>query len=334
MHIKPRLLNVRATQKTPAVVLSVSLLTLSSLFACAAQAAYPEKPVKIVLGFSAGGPTDGPARKIASLMSTSLKTPVVVENKPGAGGKIAAEYVMSQPGDGYTLLLCSHVDAANAVLYRKISYSNADLQAISLISRYNYAVAVSSSLPVETIPELVAYAKKHPRDVNYAQVGTGTQLEFLTKRFQQLAGIEMTNIPYKGTAEAMQDVLAGRTQFIIGALSSTLPMQDQGRLKVLAVTSAERIATNPKIPTLTESNIPIVGFGWLGLCAPKGTPESVIDMLNKHVVQAVASADYQAQIKSSGSIPVSSTPTELTSVINQTAQDAQKVITDFKISVD
>ena len=232
------------------------------------------------------------------------------------------------------MLLCSHVDAANAVLYRKISYSNADLQAISLISRYNYAVAVSSSLPVETIPELVAYAKKHPRDVNYAQVGTGTQLEFLTKRFQQLAGIEMTNIPYKGTAEAMQDVLAGRTQFIIGALSSTLPMQDQGRLKVLAVTSAERIATNPKIPTLTESNIPIVGFGWLGLCAPKGTPESVIDMLNKHVVQAVASADYQAQIKSSGSIPVSSTPTELTSVINQTAQDAQKVITDFKISVD
>ncbi len=334
MHIKTSRLNVIAAPKTVAKWLPAGVLAFSALFTGGVQAAYPEKPVKIVLGFSAGGPTDGPARKIATLMSASLNTPVVVENKAGAGGKIAAEYVMSQPGDGYTLLLCSHVDAANAVLYRKISYSNADLQAISLISRYNYAVAVSSALPVNTIAELIAYAKKHPREVNYAQVGTGTQLEFLAKRFQQLAGIEMTAIPYKGTAEAMQDVLAGRTQFIIGALSSTLPLQDQGRLKVLAVTSAERIATNPKIPSLTESGVPIVGFGWLGLCAPKGTPANVIDTLNKHVVQAVASPDYQAQIKSSGSIPLSSTPAGLTGVITQTAQDAQKVITDFKISVD
>jgi len=307
----------------------------STLFCGNAGAApYPERPVKIVLGFTAGGPTDVPARKIAVLLGASLKTPVIVENRPGAGGKIAAEYALSQPADGYTLLLCTHVDAANAVLYRKISYALPDLQPISLISKYNYAIAVSTSLSIDTLGDFIAYAKKHPGEINYAQVGNGSQIEFLAKRFQRLAGIDMTAIPYKGTAEAMQDLLAGRTQFIVGSLSSTLPMQDQGRVKVLAVTSKGRIATNPKIPSLIESGIPMEGFGWLGLCGQKGLPAEIVNILNRNTVQAVASADYQALIKGSGSLPLSSTPAELTEIIRQTAQEAQKVISDFNIHVD
>lgn len=328
-HLIPR--RARSIRARIATVAAVT----GALFCAHAQGApYPERPVKIVLGFTAGGPTDVPARKIALLLTNLLKTPVLVENRPGAGGKIAAEYTLSQPADGYTLLLCTHVDAANAVLFHKISYTLNDLQPISLISKYSYAVAVASSVPVTTLQEFIAYAKAHPGEINYAQVGVGSQIEFLAKQFQRLAGIEMTAIPYKGTAEAMQDLLAGRTQFIVGSLSSTLPLQDQGRVKVLAVTSKTRVASNPKIPSLFESGIPMEGFGWLGLCGQKGLPAAIVDTLNKQTVQAVAAPDYQALIKQSGAQPLSSTPAELSAIIRQTAQDAQKVISDFNIRVD
>src|ERR1044072_9018232 len=249
----------------------------------ASQATYPDRPIRLVVGFPAGGPTDGRARVLAEKLRVSLGQPVVVENKPGAGGKIAVDYILAQPRDGYTLLLCTYIDAINTVLYRKSSYQLSDIAPISLITNAFYAVAVAKNVPANTMAEFIAYAKARPGELNYGHVGAGSAPELVTKKFEQVAGVQMTGIPYKGMGDALQEMVAGRLQFAIGPLITAMPLFEADKIKVLGMTSEQRLAAAAGVPTLKEQGVPIVAGTWLGVCAADGTPQPAVEPINRRV---------------------------------------------------
>jgi tripartite-type tricarboxylate transporter receptor subunit TctC len=287
----------------------------------------------MVLGFTAGGPTDIPARFIADRLSTALGRPVIVENKPGAGATLAANDVMSRPRDGHDLLVCTYFDSVNTLLYKSLHYRLEDLVGVTLIARYSYAVALANSLPVNTFPELVAYTKQHPGEVNYAQLGIASTQNLLGKRLENLTGMKVTSVPYKGSAEANQEIVAGRIHVHIGPPLGIVPLYHAKQLKVVAVTGDERLASMPEVPTLKELGIPLVAYAWLGICAGAGTPQSVIDLLNRRIVPIINSPEYRTLVEASGSVAVSSTPQEFQRVIQETASVAAPVIRELGIEM-
>ena len=315
--------------------LLVCLLASCALAASPAAAQdYPNRPIRIIVGFTAGGPTDIPARFIAERLAAALGRPVVVENKPGAGSSLAANDVLSRPREGYDLLLCTYFDAINTLMYRSIKYKLSDLLGISLIARYSYTIAVANSIPPQTFPELVAYAKQHPNEVNYGHLGVGSTQMVIAKRLEKLTGMRMTAIPYKGTTEGVQELIAGRNHVQIGPPIGVVPYYLARQLKVLAVTGDERLAAIPEVPTLKESGIPLVAYAWLGVCGGTGIPQPVVDLLNRHIVAIVNSPEYRTLVERSGSIAVSSTPQEFRKIIDDTAADAAPIIRELGVQLD
>jgi tripartite-type tricarboxylate transporter receptor subunit TctC len=312
-------------------------LLIASAFAAWAMPAaaqdYPTRPIRMVVGFTAGGPTDIPARFIADRLATALGHPVIVENKPGAGATLAANDVMSRGRDGYDLLVCTYFDAVNTLLYKSLHYKLDDLVGVTLIARYSYVVAAANSLPVDTFPELVAFTRQHPGEVNYAQLGVASTQNLLAKRLERLAGVQMTAIPYKGSSEVAQELIAGRSQLYIGPPIGLVSLYQAKQIKVLAVTGNERMPAIPEVPTLKESGIPLVAYAWVGICAGVGTPQPVIDLLNKRITAIVDSPEYRALVEKSGSVAVSSTPQELHEVIEETAADAAPIIRELGIEM-
>ena len=299
-----------------------------------AQANYPDKPIRLVVGFSAGGPTDVPARFVADRLGPLLGQRVVVENRVGAGGQLATQDVLSRPRDGYNLLLCTHFESINAALYKNAPFKLADLAPISQISRYYYGVTMASQLPAKTWEEFIAYAKANPGKINYASVGRGSAQEILALELGKLTGIDMTQISYKGGAAIMPDMLAGRVHFYVSPTLPVLPMHRTGQLRILAVTSPERLAAAPEIETLVEKGLPFVRFGWLGVCAGAGTAQPVIALLNRHITSVVNSADYRELITKAGSVPLASTPEELAKVLQDTYDQTARIGREFKLQID
>ena len=294
---------------------------------------YPTRPIRMVVGFTAGGPTDIPARFIADRLAAALGRPVIVENKPGAGATLAANDVMSRGRDGYDLLVCTYFDAVNTLFYKSLHYKLDDLVGITLIARYGYAVAVANSLPVTTFPELIAYARQHPGEVNYGHLGVASTQNLIAKRLEKLAGVQMTAIPYKGSTEATQEIIAGRNHIYIGPPIGVIPVYQAKQLKVVAVTGNERLASIPEVPTLKESGIPLVAYAWLGICAGAGVPQSVVELLNKRIRAIVDSPEYRMLVERSGSVAVSSTPDEFHRVIEETAADAAPTVRELGIEM-
>jgi tripartite-type tricarboxylate transporter receptor subunit TctC len=312
-------------------------LAFCTVLASAAPAAagdYPSRPIRLVLGFTAGGPTDIPARFIAERLTGSLGKPVLVENKPGAGALLAAMDVLSRPRDGYDLLLCTYFDAVNTLLYRSVKYKLSDIAGISQIASYSYAVAISDTIPARTFMEFVDYTKAHPGEVNYGHLGAGSTQNLLAKKLEKLTGMRMTPIPYKGTPEALQEVIAGRTHLMIGPPLSMLPVYQSRQVKVLAVTGSERLASMPEVPTLNESGIPFVASAWLGVCAGSGTPQPIIALLSTRIEAIIKSQDYRAMIEKSGSIAAFSNPQAFQKLIEETAADAAPIIREFGVQLD
>lgn len=299
----------------------------------AAQAAdwRPDRNVTLVVGFSAGGPTDIPARFIAEKLGALLGQRVIVDNKPGAAGQLATRYVLSQPRDGHTLLLCTHYEPINTAVYKKPGYELSDIAPISQISKYYNALAVPNTLPADTLGEFIKYAKGHPNAVNYATIGIGAPQELVARRLQKLANISMVSVAYRSGPQAMPDLLAGRIQLYVAPTLAITPLFRQKKVKLLAVTSPERLPELPDIPTLTEKGLHYSAFNWLGICTGKGTPKQVVDTLNRDVVSIVNGSDYQNLIKRGGAIPVSSTPDELEQVMQNTYQDTAAIVREFKI---
>ena len=314
--------------------LSAALVAVATAGAVQAQTAYPAKPIRLVVGFVAGGPTDLPARSVADKLGTALGQRVVVENRVGAGGQIATQDVLSKPRDGYTLLLCTHFESINTALYRKVAFKLSDIAPISQISRYYYGVAVTNEIPAQNWDAFIAYAKANPGKINYATVGAGSAQEILARQLAKLTGIDMTKVPYKGGADIMTDLMAGRVHFYVSPTLAVLPQYKAGKLRIIAVTSPERLPAAPEIQTLTEKSIPFVRFGWLGICAGAGTPQPIIALLNRHITTIVKTPDYRQLIEKAGSIPVSSTPQELARVLIETHQDTAATIREFGLQLE
>jgi tripartite-type tricarboxylate transporter receptor subunit TctC len=236
---------------------------------------YPTRPIRLVVGFGAGGPTDIPARFIADKLGEALGQRVVVENKPAAAGMIAARDVLSQPRDGYTLLLCTHFEPINTALYKNAQFKLSDIAPVSLIAKYYYGLALANAVPAADFDAFVQYAKAHPGEVTYATIGAGSAQEILARQLEKLTGITMNRVPFRGGAQVVQEVVAGRVQFYVSPTLAILPQYQAGQLKILAVSAPQRLKNLSEIPTLTERGIDFVRFGWLGICAGAGTPQPI-----------------------------------------------------------
>jgi tripartite-type tricarboxylate transporter receptor subunit TctC len=311
-------------------------LMLAALCALPAHAAgsYPDRPIRLVVGFGAGGPTDIPARFIADKLGAALGQPVVVENKPAAGGIVATRDVLAQPRDGYSLLLCTHFDATNTAVYRNAGYKLSDIAPISLIAKYYYGLALANSIPADSFKSFIAYAKAHPGDVTYATVGAASAQEIMARQLQKLAGVTMNRIPFRGGSQVVEELVAGRVDLYPSPTLAIMSQYQAKQLKIIATTSPERLKTLPDVPTLREEGFDFVRFGWLGVCAGAGTPEPIIKMLNDHIVPIVASASYRALIENAGQVAQSSTPQQLGAIMNKTRDDVAPTIQEFGLQQD
>lgn len=295
---------------------------------------YPNRTIRMVVGFSAGGPTDIPARYLADKLSDALGQRVLVENKPAAAGMLATRDVLAQPRDGYTLLLCTHFESINNVVYRNPQFKLSELAPISLVAKYFYGLAISNVVPAEDLGSFVTHAKAHPGTISYGTLGPGSAQEIFARQLERLAGISMSRVPYRGGAQVVQDLIPGRVQFYVSPTLALLPLLRDKQIKLVGISSPERLKEAPQIPTLKEQGIDFVRFGWLGICAAAGTPEPIIARLNREIAAVVASKEYRELIEKGGSIPVSSSPAELRQVIDQTREEVEATVKEFGLQQD
>src|SRR5262245_7189988 len=295
---------------------------------------YAQRPVRLIVGFGAGGPTDIPARFIAEKLGAILKQRVIVENKPGAAGMLATRDAISQPADGHTLLLCTHFESINTAVYRNPQFKLSDLAPISLIAKYYYGIAMTNALPVNDLEGFIAHAKKNPVALSYGTLGAASAQEIFVRQLERLAGISMNRVPFRTGPQIMPDLIAGRVHVYVSPKLAVLPLHYSKELKVIALTSPERLANAKDIPTLTEKKIPYVRFGWLGICARDGTPQPIMAELNRHIASIVALPDYQQMIEKGGSIPEASSPADLGKIIIQTREEVASTIQEFGLQQD
>ncbi len=311
------------------VLVAAALSTLVLATSSPAQETYPTRPVRLVVGFGAGGPTDIPARMVADKLGMLLGQRVIVENKTGAAGMIATRDVLGQPADGYNLLLCTHFESINTVLYKSPGFRLTDLAPVSLIAKYYYGIAVSNSIPADSFEQFLQYAKTRPGEVSYATLGAGSAQEILARQLEKLAGISMNRVPFRTGSQVMPDLVAGRVHLYVSPTLAVASQHTAKQLKILALTSPARIKGLDDVPTIKEKGIDWVRYGWLGICARAGTPQPIVDLLHRHVVSIVATPEYRDLIEKGGSLPESSTQRELGQVIAQTVDEVASTIREF-----
>jgi tripartite-type tricarboxylate transporter receptor subunit TctC len=266
--------------------------------------AYPEKPVRLLLTFAAGGQADILARSVTERMRASFGQPVIVEPRPGAGGNLAMEAVAKAPADGYTLVFGTPAVAINGALYKKLGYDPLkDLVPLSLAAWGPYIVYASGALPVNNIAELLAYAKARPGQLNYASVGVGSGTHLTAVLFTIAAGVNMSHVPYKGIQQAAPELVSGDVHLTFNAYGPLAQFVQSGKIKMLATTAPQRIKALPDLPTVSESLPGFEAAGWYGFFAPAGTPRPVLGKLNAEIVKAVSSPDLSARIENLGLVP-------------------------------
>jgi tripartite-type tricarboxylate transporter receptor subunit TctC len=304
------------------------LKLLLVLAAGAACAAYPDKPVKIIHGFAAGGGADIFLRSVTPKFSEYLGQTIVVDYRTGAGGNVAMETVAKAEPDGYTLLMGTPGLATNAWMYQSLGFDPLkDLAPISLIGSVPNALIVTPSLPANSVRELIAMAKAQPGKLNYASSGTGTSLHLAAELFRITAGLDMQHIPYKGGAQAQTDVMSGQAQLMFNVLPSALPQIKAGKLRALAVTSKTRSPALPDVPTMIEAGVP--GYSattWNGILTTAGTPKEIITKLNDALVKAMKSPEMKAALEKVGQDPDWSTPEEFAAFLREESEKWRKVI--------
>lgn len=292
-------------------------LLITSLVAGAALAQpYPNKPIKIVVGFAPGGGTDFIARVIAKKLGDQLGTQVVVDNRPGAGSTLGAELVVKSPPDGYTLLVNAASYTVNPSVYKLSFDAMNDITPIVQLSRGPYVVAVNPAMPATTLQEFVALVKSTPDKYAYASSGNGSHVHVATEYFLRMAGLKMIHVPYKGTGPALADTVAGNTQLIFGSVATTLQHVKSGRLRALAMTTPRRIAAAPEVPTVAEAGYPAYEVtNWHGLVGPKGLPAEIVERLNKEVNEALKSDEVKKILSSDGLEPAGGSAAEFAPII-------------------
>ncbi|HMS04206.1 MAG TPA: tripartite tricarboxylate transporter substrate binding protein [Burkholderiaceae bacterium] len=274
-----------------------------------APGGYPDKPIRLVIAFPPGGPTDLVARVLAQKLGEQMGQSVVVDNKPGANGNIAAEFVVKAPADGYTLFYNTSAIALSPALYKKLAYDPAaDLAPVMLCAVIPLVLSVHPSVPAQTVQEFVAYLKANPGKLSYGSAGNGNITHLGAHMFLQANGLSAQHVPYKGSAPALTDLVAGQTQFTTDTLNSSLPFIRDKRLRALAVTGANRSALLPDVPTLAETVMPGFEVGaWQGLTVPAKTPPEIVRRLHAELGKALAAPDVRAKLAQQGADPLGST---------------------------
>src|SRR3954467_6393734 len=266
--------------------------TLAAMLACAASTplaqSFPEKPIRFIVGFTPGGPSDILARALGQKLGERWTQQVVIENRPGAGGNVAAEAVARSAPDGYTWLLGNNsILATNQSLYRSLAYDPVkDFAPVSLVAVQPNILVVNPQLPVKSVKELISFAREHPGKLNYGSSGSGAAAHLAAELFKTMAGVELVHIPYKGAQPALTDVIAGEVQVMFATSASVIPFIQAGKLRALAVTTARRSASVPDLPTVSEAGVP--GFEavtWHGVVVPAATPAPRVERLNRDIVR-------------------------------------------------
>ncbi len=296
---------------------------------------YPVKPLRIVVPFAPVGGVDFMARLIAQKLPETLGQQVVVENRGGAGGVPGTEAALRSPPDGYTFLMMSSTYPVSPSLYKLNFDPVADITPVILIAKGPFIVCVHPSLPVKNIKELIALAKARPGQINFATAGTGSGVHLATELFLYMADIKMNHIPYKGTGPALTDTIAGQTNLIFGTSSAALPMVKAGRLRALAVTTGQRLATEPNIPTVMESGLPkYETFAWQALAGPKNLPRPIVDRLNADITKIIAQKDMLERFQQEGMVPAGGTPQQLLDLVKREIDVWHKVVVRAGIRVE
>jgi len=313
----------------------VFLASVASTIVPSSAADYPNRPVRWLIGFTAGGPVDTVARIMAQWLSERFGQQFVVENRAGSGGNLAAAAAINSPPDGYTLLFVAPNNAISTSLYKKLPYDFIrDTVPVASIMQLTNMMVVPTSLPVKTVQEFIDYCKANSGKVSYASSGNGTSVHMSAELFKALTKVEMTHVPYRGSSAAMPDLISNKVQVLFDNLPSALEQVRGGTLRGLGVTSPQRWPGVPDIPAVAETVPGFESVGFYGISAPKGTPPEIVDILNKAVGEALKDPKLVARLGDVGGIPKPMTPAEFGKLVADETEKWRKVVEFAGVSVD
>lgn len=311
-------------------------IVLSAAFSAAAADVYPSKPIKWVVPFTPGGAMDTMARTLGEKMSQSMKQPIVIENRPGAGGVVGSTTVARSEPDGYTMMIVSIGHAVNPSLYPKLSYDPIkDFEPVSLVGIVPNVLVVNPSIKANNVSELVALAKQQPGKLTFASAGSGTTIHLAGELFASMANVDILHVPYKGSAPAVTDLMGNQVDMMFDSVSSAKPYVDAGRLKPLAVTTAKRSSALPNVPTVAEAGIK--GYelsGWYAVFVPARTPQPIVNRINDELVKALKQPDVKARFTQIGAEPVGSSPAELAKYLKSESAKWSEIVRARNIKAD
>jgi tripartite-type tricarboxylate transporter receptor subunit TctC len=315
----------------PKHALALAALVATALLSASlahAQSDYPTRPVRVVIGFGAGAVADTPARLLAQKFSQALGQQFVIENRPGAGSNIAAEYVARAQPDGSMLFMATSANTINATISSNLSYDiTKDFAPIALICSVPNMLVVHPSLGVDSLQQLIALARSKPEQIHFGSSGTATTTHLAGELINVMAGVKLVHVPYPGSAQALSDVLTGRIPLLFAPASAVIQHVEKGQLKPIAVTQLKRAGIAPDVPTMAEAGLPDYDIGlWFGLLAPAGTPRGIIDKLARVANEAVKSDDVRTALRTAGLDPIGSTPDEFARHIVSEVQKGAAVV--------
>jgi tripartite-type tricarboxylate transporter receptor subunit TctC len=314
--------------------LMIATLPLPAL---AQSSDYPNRTIRIIVPFSPGGAVDGPMRAIAEQLGRRLKQQVIIENRPGAGATIGSDAVAKAAPDGYTLLLASQTNAISATLYAgRLAFNPIDdFAGISLLGREPGALVVHPSMPVKNVAELVALAKSKPGELNYASSGNGSGQHLFMAMFASMAGIQLVHVPYKGSGQAVTDLLAGTVPMAIPGAAAMVKHIKAGKLRPLATTGRARAAQLPDVPTLAESGFAgYEAYVWMGLLAPKGTPRAIVDKLQAELKATLATPEVTGYMSEAGIESVGSSPADMDAYFREERDRWARIVKETGAKID
>jgi tripartite-type tricarboxylate transporter receptor subunit TctC len=319
------------TRRHLVVALAVALSGGSAL----AQA-WPSKPISLVVPFPPGGTTDVLARSLAEKLTQSLGQTVIVENKPGAGATLGADYVVKSKPDGYTLLIGAVHHTIASSVYKKLPYDfQKDLAPITTIALVPNVLVVNASTPVKTVPDLVKLAKAEPGKLTYGSNGNGTAQHLIGTQFQNLTGTEINHIPYKGSGPLASDLIGGQITMSFDTITPVLPHIKAGKLRPLAVTTAKRSAALPDVPTLEEAGLKGFNIGtWFGVLAPAATPKDIVARLNTEMVKVIQSPEFRKRMDEIGAEPIGNSADQMAQQIKGETEKFAKLVKDAKVTIE
>jgi tripartite-type tricarboxylate transporter receptor subunit TctC len=316
-------------------ILSLALPAVMWIASPAAAQDYPSRPVKVIMPFGAGGPTDVFTRAIADELSKSLKQPFVMENRPGAGTIIGTDAAAKSPPDGYTLLMMSATQTTTETLAPNKPFKlMRDFVPVASVMSSELVMVVHSSVPVNNVHEFIALAKSKPGVLNYASSGPGSNYHMAGELFKNLTGINIQHVPYKGSTQARNDIISGQVDMMFDSVPTMAQMIEAGRVKALGTTGKVRSSSLPNVPTLTESGIPHQATIWLGVMAPTGTPQPIVNLLNAEINKILVRPEVKVAWDKLGAVPVAMKPDEFGAFVQSEIERWAQVIKANNIKID